>query len=330
VGSKVNSQQVLQRLRGKLEGDPQILGITGSGVNLGMGLDRSSSRSVVGFTYKEKEISADWLHIDYDYLKTLNIKLLSGREFSPAYQSDTLDRVIITESMAKMIGEKEPVGKYFQTDTAGVKYQIIGLIPDFNLYSSKNGKKPITMYLSRSQSLSYIFVRVTPQSLAVSMDKLKRVWKEIAPESEFIGSYVDENTNAWYREEERLSQVFSLASAVAIVLSCLGLFAVALIVMEQRTKEIGVRKVLGASISNLVFVLSKDFVKLVLIAIVISTPLAWFAMQKWLDNYPYRIEISPMVFISVGLAAVLIAVVTVSFQSIKAALMNPVKSLKSE
>jgi putative ABC transport system permease protein len=201
VGSKVNSQQVLQRLRGKLEGDPQILGITGSGVNLGMGLDRSSSRSVIGFTYKEKEISSDWLHIDYDYLKTLNIKLLSGREFSPAYQSDTLDRVIITESMAKMIGEKEPVGKYFQTDTAGVKYQIIGLIPDFNLYSSKNGKKPITMYLSRSQPLSYIFVRVTPQSLAVSMDKLKRVWKEIAPESEFIGSYVDENTNAWYRKK---------------------------------------------------------------------------------------------------------------------------------
>jgi ABC-type antimicrobial peptide transport system permease subunit len=141
---------------------------------------------------------------------------------------------------------------------------------------------------------------------------------------------VDENTNAWYKEEERLSQVFSLASGVAIVLSCLGLFAVALIVMEQRTKEIGVRKVLGASISNLVFVLSRDFVKLVLIAIVIATPLAWYAMQKWLDNYPYRIEISPMVFILVGLAAVLIAVVTVSFQSIKAALMNPVKSLKSE
>lgn len=186
------------------------------------------------------------------------------------------------------------------------------------------------MYLSGSGGLPYIFVRVTPQSLKISMDKLKAVWKEIAPESEFKGSFVDENTNSWYKEEERLSQVFSLASGIAIILSCLGLFAVALIVIEQRTKEIGVRKVLGASIANLVFVLSQDFVKLVLVAILISSPLAWFLMQKWLDNYPYRIEISPLVFVIVGVGAILVAVVTVSFQSIKAALMNPVKSLKSE
>jgi len=330
VGNKVNSRQALQRMRNKLEGDPGILGVTGSGVNLGFGLDRSTSRSVIGFTFKDKEISTDWLQVDYDYLKTLNIKLLSGREFNPSYPSDTLDRVIITESMAKMIGEKDPVGKFFQTDSAGVKHQIIGLVPDFNLYSSKAEKKPITMYLSGSGGLPYIFVRVTPQSLKVSMDKLKAVWKEVAPESEFKGSFVDENTNSWYKEEERLSQVFSLASGIAIILSCLGLFAVALIVIEQRTKEIGVRKVLGASIANLVFVLSHDFVKLVLVAILISSPLAWFLMQKWLDNYPYRIEISPLVFVIVGVGAILVAVVTVSFQSIKAALMNPVKSLKSE
>jgi putative ABC transport system permease protein len=330
VGNKVNSRQALQRMRNKLEGDPAVLGVTGSGVNLGVGLDRSTSRSVIGFTFKEKEVSTDWLQVDYDYFKTLNIKLLSGREFNPAYPSDTLDRVIITESMAKMIGEKDPVGKFFQTDTAGVKYEIIGLVPDFNLYSSKSEKKPITMHVSGSAGVSYIFVRVTPQSLKVSMDKLKRAWKEVAPESEFKGSFVDENTNSWYKEEERLSQVFSLASGIAIILSCLGLFAVALIVIEQRTKEIGVRKVLGASIASLVFVLSRDFVKMVLVAILISSPLAWFLMQKWLDNYPYRIEISPLVFIIVGVGAVLVALVTVSFQSIKAALMNPVKSLKSE
>ena len=328
VGNKVDRQQALQRMRNKLASDPSILGITGSEVNLGLGTDRSTSRSVIGFTYKEKEIATDWLGVDYDYLKTLNIKLLDGREFDPAFPSDSLDRVVITESMAKMIGEPDPVGKYFQTDTAGAKIQIIGLIPDFNLYSTKSEKMPITIHLSRAPS--YIFVRVTPQSLKVSMDKLKGVWKEVSPESEFKGSFVDENTDNWYKEEERLSQIFSLASGIAILLSCLGLFAVALIVIEQRTKEIGVRKVLGASISNLVLVLSRDFVKLVLVAIVIATPLAWFFMQKWLDNYPYRIEINPLIFVGVGLAAIIVAVVTVSFQSIKAALMNPVKSLKSE
>jgi ABC-type antimicrobial peptide transport system permease subunit len=330
VGNKINGKKVLMRMRNELSGDPDIIAVSGSGVNLGVGMDRSTSRSVIGFNYKEKEISTDWLSIDYDYLKALNIKLLSGREFNPAYPSDSVDRVIITESMAKMISEKDPVGKYFQTDTAGVKYQIIGLVPDFNLYSSKNEKKPITMHLGGSESVSYIFVRVTPQSLSVSMDKLKNVWKQVAPETEFTGTFVDENTDSWYREEGHLSKVFSLASGIAIILSCLGLFAIALIVMEQRTKEIGVRKVLGASIAGLVFVLSKDFVKLVLIAIVIATPLAWFFMQKWLDNYAYRIEINPMIFVFVGLAAVFVAVATVSFQSIKAALMNPVKSLKSE
>lgn len=330
VGRKVNGQTALRRMRSDLADDPNILGITGSGVNLGMGLDRSSSRSVIGFTFKDREVTTDWLHISYDYLKTLNIKLLAGREFNPAYPTDSMGKVIISESMAKAIGEKDPVGKFFQTDTAGIKHQIIGVVPDFNLYSSKWETKPITMYLSHSDGIGYIFVRVTPQSLAASMEKLKAEWKEITPESEFKGSFIDENTNAWYEEEERLSQIFSLASAVAIMLSCLGLFAVALIVIEQRTKEIGVRKVLGASIFNLVFVLSREFVKLVIVAILIATPTAWFFMQKWLDNYPYRIEINPLTFVGVGLAAVIVAVATVSFQSIKAALMNPVKSLKSE
>ncbi|MCF0073357.1 ABC transporter permease [Dyadobacter sp. CY261] len=330
VGNKVDGQTALRRLRNLLADDPNIVSITGSGVNLGMGRDRSSSRSVIGFTFKDREVNTDWLHISYDYLKTLNIKLIDGREFNPAYPTDSMGRVIITESMAKAIGEKDPVGKFFQTDTAGIKHQIIGVVPDFNLYSSKAERKPITMYLSHAGGISYIFVRVTPQSLANSMEKLQNAWKEITPESEFIGTFLDENTNAWYKEEERLSQIFSLASAVAVILSCLGLFAIALIVMEQRTKEIGVRKVLGASIASLVFVLSKDFVKLVLIAILISTPAAWYLMQLWLDNYPYRVEISPWIFVAVGGIAVLVAVVTVSFQSIKAALMNPVKSLRSE
>lgn len=330
VGNKVNGQQALKRMRNLLASDPTVVAITGSGVNLGLGKDRSTSRSVMGFTYKEREVSTDWLHIDYDYLKTLNINLLAGREFNPVYPSDTSARVIVTESMAKMIGEKDPVGKFFQTDTAGARYQIIGMVPDFHLYSTTNEKKPITMFLSFNDNINYIFVRVAPQSLAGSMDKLKGVWKEVAPQSEFTGTFVDENTDAWYKSEERLSKIFSLASGIAILLSCLGLFAVALMVIEQRTKEIGVRKVLGASIPSIVIILSQDFVKLVVLAIALATPLAWFFMQKWLDGYAYRIEISVWIFILVGLAAILIALATVSFHSIKAALMNPVKSLRSE
>ncbi|SEI82092.1 ABC-type transport system, involved in lipoprotein release, permease component [Dyadobacter koreensis] len=330
VGNKVDGQQVLRRMRNTLDSDPSILEISGSAVNLGVGKDHSTSRSVIGFTFKDKEISSDWVSVDYGFVKTLGIKLLDGREFDPAYPTDSLDRVIITETMAKMIGEKDPVGKYFQTDTAGVKYQIIGLVPDFHIYSLKADQKPITLHLSHSEPINYIFVRVSPQSLVGSMDKLQAVWKEVAPQADFIATYMDENTDAWYKEEDRLSQVFSLASGVAILLSCLGLFAVALMVIEQRTKEIGVRKVLGASIRSIVYTLSEDFVKMVILSIIIATPLAWFLMQKWLDNYTYRIEISGWIFILVGCFAVLIALATVSFQSIRAALMNPVKSLKSE
>ncbi|GAB2592903.1 ABC transporter permease [Spirosoma areae] len=332
VGNRVNGRQVLGRLRNKLANDPTVLAVTGAGVNLGKGKDRVTSRTVIGYTYKGKDISTDWLLVDYDYLKTLNIRLLDGREFNPAYPSDSVNRVIVTESMAKLIGSANPVGTLLKDDkdTTGTPSQIIGVISDFHLYASTDEKKPITMHLSHSEPLNYVFVRVAPQSLSGSMNKLKQLWEEVAPQSEFMGSFLDENLDAWYKNEQMLSQIFSLASGVAILLSCLGLFAVALLVIEQRTKEIGIRKVMGASIPGIVLLLSRDFVKLVFIALAIAIPLAWFAMQAWLANYSYRIDISAWVFIAVGLSAILIALATVSFHSIKAALMNPVKSLRSE
>ncbi|MBC8151632.1 MAG: FtsX-like permease family protein, partial [Bacteroidetes bacterium] len=148
--------------------------------------------------------------------------------------------------------------------------------------------------------------------------------------SEFQGSFLDENTDRWYRKEEKLSQMYTLAAGIAIVLSCMGLFAIALLTIQQRTKEIGVRKVLGASVGSIVALLSKDFLKLVLIAIVIASPIAWYAMNQWLKDFAYKIDIEWWVFAGAGLLAVSIALLTVSFQSVKAALMNPVKSLRSE
>ncbi|MFC5409498.1 ABC transporter permease [Larkinella bovis] len=332
VGNQVDGRQVLGRLRNKLANDPSVLAITGTSVNIGRGRDRVSSRTTIGYTYKGKEVSTDWLLIDYDYLKTLNIKPISGRDFSRLYATDSVNRVIITASMAKLLGEKNPVGLLLgdDGDTTGTKSQVIGVIPDFQLYSLSDQAKPITLHLSNSETIHYIFVRVTPQSLAGAMEKLKTAWQEVAPQSEFLATYLDENVDAWYQNEERMAQICSLASGVAILLSCLGLFAVARMVIEQRTKEIGIRKVMGASIPNIIVVLSRDFVKLVLISLLIAMPLAWLLMTTWLSNYRERIPISLWVFTGVGLAAILIALATVSFQTIKAALVNPVKSLRSE
>ncbi|GAB3548311.1 ABC transporter permease [Spirosoma fluminis] len=332
VGNQVNGRQVLGRLRNKFANDPTILAITGSGVNLGKGKDHVTSRTTLGFTYKGKDIATDLLLVDYDYLKTLDIKLVAGRDFSRAYASDSVNRVLITQSMAKMMGKENPVGMLLgdDNDSTGTKSQIIGVVSNFQLYSIADEARPITMHVSNTEPISYIFVRVTPQSLVGSMEKLKQVWTEIAPQSEFIASFLDENVDAWYDNEEQLSRILSLASSIAILLSCIGLFAIALLMIQQRTKEIGIRKVMGASIPGIVLLLSRDFVRLVLIALCIAVPLAWFGMQKWLDNYSQRIVVSPWVFVAVGLSAVLIALITISFQSIRAALMNPIKSLRSE
>ncbi|AQG81071.1 ABC transporter permease [Spirosoma montaniterrae] len=332
VGNQVNGRQVLGRLRNKLANDPMVLAITGTSVNLGKGKDRVSTRSTIGFKYKGRDISSDQLVVDYDYLKTLHIKVIAGRDFSRTYTSDSVNRVIITQSLAKQIGEKNPVGSLLgdDDDTTGIKSQIIGVVSDFQLYSMADEPKPVTMRLSNTEPINYIFVRVAPQSMGGAMQKMKKAWTEVAPQSEFIASFLDENVDAWYQNETQLSQVLSLASGIAMLLSCLGLFAIALLMIEQRTKEIGIRKVMGASIAGIVLLLSREFVKLVLIALCIAVPLAWFGMQQWLNNYASRIAISPWVFIGVGFSAILIALLTVSFQSIKAALMNPVKSLRSE
>lgn len=332
VGEQVNGRQVLQRLRNRLANNPAVLTITGAGVNLGKGKDRITSRSTLGYTYRGKQISTDVLLVDYDYFKTLNIKMLAGRDFNRAYASDSLNRVIITESMARQIGEKSPVGKLLGDDdeTAGNKSQIIGVVPDFQLYSVADGTRPITIHLSATEPIRYIFVRVAQPDLIRSMEMLKQTWGEVAPQSEFMASFLNQNVAEWYENESRMAQVFSLAAGIAILLSCIGLFAVAILVIEQRTKEIGVRKILGASVFGIVLLLSRDFVKLVLIALAIGLPLAGFGLQQWLNNYAIRIELSVWIFAGVGVAAILIALVSVSFQTIKAALTNPVTSLRSE
>lgn len=330
ISSTVEGGIFIQKMRNEFLMDPNVVAISGTNINIGEGLDQSNSRQSYGFGYGDKNIQTDWLNVDYDYLKTLDIKLMAGRDFDRSFATDSTTSVLINESMAKQMGDKNVVGQFILPDSANPKLQVVGVIPDFHLYSLHEKVDPLTLQIGTSPSMSYALLRLKPGNMESMMDKVKKFWKSQLPDKEFQGSFLDENTDRWFKKEQRLSKIYSIAAAIAIVISCMGLFAIALLMIEQRIKEIGVRKSLGASVEAIVTLLSKDFIKLVLIAIVIASPLAWYFMNRWLTDFAYHINIQWWVFVAVGLLAIIIALLTVSYQSIKAALMNPVKSLRSE
>lgn len=330
ISSSVEGGKFIEKMRNQFLMDPNVVAISGTNINIGDGLDQSNSRQSYGFDYVDKGIQTDWVFVDYDYLKTLDMKLTAGRDFDRTFATDSSTSVIINESMAKQMGDKEVVGKFLWPDTSQPKLQVVGVIPDFHLYSQHDKVDPLTLQIGHSTAMSYALLRLKPGNMESMMDKVKKFWKSELPDKEFKGSFLDENTERWFRKEKQLSTIYSIAAGIAIIISCMGLFAIALLMIEQRIKEIGVRKSLGASVQGIVTMLSNDFIKLVLVAIVIATPIAWYAMNNWLKDFAYHISIQWWVFVLTGLLAIVIAVLTVSYQIIRAALMNPVKSLRSE
>jgi putative ABC transport system permease protein len=333
IGNDVPGPRALQLMRDRLANQSNVLAVTGTGVNIGSGLDGSSSRSMYGFEYGKdrREVRCDWLRVEFDYLKTLDIKLVQGRDLDRRTDGDSSRAVLITQSFAKQMGEANPIGKFLLPDsTLGRPFQVVGVVNDFNLYSLHQKAEPIVLQMNPRDAISYVLVRVAPNNLSGAMETVKAAWKSIAPRQEFQGSFVDENTDRWYRREARLSKLFSTAAGIAIFLSCMGLFAIAVLRIEQRTKEIGVRKVLGASVGSVVTLLNRDFLKLVVVAIVLAAPLAWYVMTEWLSTFAYHVSVEWWIIGLAALLAVGIALLTVSYQSIRAALMNPVNSLRSE
>lgn len=330
VGNQENGRKVLTRMRNELAKDPNIVSVTGAGGNLGRGLDRVTRRSTIGMDYNQQQVSADWLSVDFDYLKTLQIPILKGRDFNPGYAADTINAIVVTESFVKAMGEVDPIGKFIGGENSASGNQIIGVVPDFYAYSPSEKSRPIALHISPEEAINYIFLKVSADNPGTIMEKLSMVWDKVTSNANFRASFLNENLQAWYEEEQTLATIFGIASGIAIFLSCLGLFAISLLVIELRTKEIGIRKVMGASIEGIVKMISFHFLKLVLISLVIAIPFAWFAMQNWIEGYEYRITINPLTFVGVGVIVALVAVLTVSFQSIKAAFANPIKSLRTE
>jgi putative ABC transport system permease protein len=321
-------------LRSRLSSQPQVIAVTGSSVNIGIGEDRSQSEHSIGFSYRDRQIGTDMLTVDYDYLRTLGIRPVAGRDFSPDFATDTsrvVNNVVVTEGMARQLGIKDEAGlSFYPGDSSSPKWNIIGIIPDIHLYSMNDDLQPLTIQMRKSGGLDYILVRVKTNNPRQTMQMVQAAYNELEPGNTINASWLTENTRRWYAREERLSNIFCSAAVLAILLSCLGLFAIVVLVMEQRRKEIGIRKVLGASIGQISGLLSRDFIRLVLLAFVLATPIAWYFLDAWLQNFPYRISIGWWIFPVAGVLTLLIALVTVGIQTVRAALANPVDSLGSE
>jgi putative ABC transport system permease protein len=320
---------VLERLRGKLDGYPQVLSISGIYNNLGKGIDGSSRQSHVGFDYKDRNIRTGWMGVSYDLVKTLDLKLVAGRDFSRDLPTDS-SAIVINEAMARELGEKEVIGLRLPVHDSAQYMTVIGVVKDFNYESLHNKIEPISFTLEKPFGVHYALIKVAASNLPASMQLIKDTWRQILPNSEFRGSFLDENIDRQYHKEEQLGQTFISGAVIAIVLSCMGLLAMVLLIVTQRVKEIGIRKVLGASVLNIILLISKDFLWLVAIAFLIAAPLAWWGMQKWLEQFAYRIYVEWWVFVLAACLAFAIAFLTISTQAMRAALSNPVKNLRTE
>lgn len=269
--------------------------------------------------------------IDYDYFKTIGIQLKKGRNFSKDFGTDSTG-VIINESTEKLLGYDDAIGKniYSIPNDNGkpVVYTIVGVAKNFNFESLHETVGPLMFMLRRSTGLASFKIR--PDNVTALIKSIEAKWKSFAPEMPFSYRFMDDSFARMYTAEQRVGKIALIFSVLAILIACLGLFGLATFIAEQRTREIGIRKVLGASVNGIVQLLSKDFIILVMIAFVIAAPLAWWAMNTWLRDFAYRIDISWWIFLLAIGIALFIALATTSFQAIKAAIANPVKNLRTE
>ncbi len=329
-----SSPAIVERLESfkfRLLANPDILGVSAAKrVPSGRLLDSAGARVLSGETAEPINFRIAQLRVDYDYIPTFKMEMAAGRNFSREMGTDAAEAFIINETAARKIGWKSPeeaVGQGFGYGRRSGR--IIGIVKDFHFESLQQGISPIVMFLS-STDLNQIAVRIGPDNIPKAMAFLKDTWAEVRPHYPFSYSFIDENFDRLYRSEEKLQQIFTYFAFLSILIGCLGLFGLASFSAERRTKEIGIRKVLGASEFGLALMLSKEFTKWALIANLIAWPAAYLVMARWLQNFAYRSGIGILTFLLAGGLALLIAFLTVSYQAVKASLADPVKALKYE
>jgi putative ABC transport system permease protein len=286
-----------------------------------------------GSVSAESNINLSSYMVDEAFVPTLKMKLISGRPFSKQFADSA--SVLLNETAVKQIGWKNPIGKTITyPGNANQKFTVIGVLKDFNAESFRSVISPYALFYTTSKTYnirsSYMTVRLKPGNYNTALTAIQNKWKQFAPDQPFDYTFMDAEFDSLYRSEQTMGQVLTVFTILSIIVACLGLLGLAIFTAERRTKEIGIRKVLGASVQNVVTMLSKDFIILLVIACIIAFPIAWYAMNKWLQDFAYRTTISWWIFALAAGLTIVITLITISFQSIKAALANPVKSLKNE
>ncbi len=280
--------------------------------------------------HRPKNNTLQLFYTDYDFVSTLDLELLAGRDFSRDISTDFENAILINETAIDEFGWVNPsdaLGK--ELDYGDKTYTIVGVVQDFHTFSPKSSLLPVAVHLT-DKGFSQVLVKLDTQNLSGTVESLKSVWAEFEPFLPFELNFMDQEIAAEYLEERNLFKLFSSFAMLAIMIACLGLFGLVTFTAEQRRKEIGIRKVLGASVERILTLISKDFLWLIALGFLVASPIAWYLMNEWLQDYAYKIEISPWIFVLSGLVAIVIAFATISFQSIKAALSNPVEILKNE
>jgi putative ABC transport system permease protein len=266
--------------------------------------------------------------IDESYLPLLKISFVAGRNFSKEFPSDSSHSVIVNETFVKKANWKNPIGQLVSLGDS--KYSVIGVVKDYHFQSLSQEIVPELFSMRTQNDYGMAYIKIKPKSATESLKHIQSTFKKLFPLSPYTYIFKDQENLKNYESEAKWKQIILFGAILTIFISCIGLFGLSVLAAEKRTKEIGIRKVLGASIKGVVAILSRDFLKLVFISFVIAIPVAWMVANKWLQNYPYRISLSWQIFAAAGALVIFIALATVSFQAIRAAIANPVKSLRTE
>lgn len=323
----VNVQKNYEVFRNELLGNPNILNVTRTSGLPYFGYEFSNSR----WNWEGKDPNKDILFranfVDYDYLEALGAQIIEGRNFSKDYSADGM-ALIINEASQKAMGFDDPIGKKVYVGENNI-FNIIGVVKDFHYVSLRTEIEPLILLLY-PDDCSSIIVRIRSENTAQTLEFMGGVWKRFSGDFEYDYRFLNERLDALYRSEQRVGSIITLFTILAVFISCLGLFGLASFMALRRTKEIGIRKVLGAKISSVVVLLIKEFSKWVIVANLIAWPLSYFVLDRWLQAFPYRTDIKLWLFLGTGLVTFLVAILTVSYQSIRAAIANPVESLRYE